>query len=139
MSGNNALGDATYGKSLKITVEAGSAVSAGDALAIDQGATQDGKKPIVDATASGTAAVDQFAGVACEDIASGAEGTMLVHGAVIASVDTGVSAGASLTASTTAGQLADGADGPAVALSDEGGTDSTGTTLNANEAEVYVR
>jgi hypothetical protein len=139
MSGNNALGDTTFPGDCQITVEANATVSAGDVLAIDQGATQDQKKPIVAPAASGTADIDQAAGVATEDIASGGEGSMLVTGSVIAAVDTGVSAGASLTASTTAGQYADGSDGPAVALSDEGGTDSTGTSLGSNEAEVFVR
>lgn len=137
MSGNNALGDAT-GSAIGITVEANASVSAGDVLAIDQSATQDQKKPLVSPANSGTAAIDQVAGVAAEDMSSGETGNMWVSGAVIAAADTGVSAGAQVTSSATAGQFADGDGTGKVALSDEGGTDQLGTSLNANEAEVYL-
>lgn len=138
MSGNNGLGDYTgIGPKGAQTVEANSAVSAGDVLAINQNAS-DQRHKLVDPAASGTADIDQAVGVATEDIASGERGTMLVSGSVIASVDSGVSQGAALAVSTTAGQFADGAETGVHALSDEGGTDSTGTSLAANEAEVLL-
>jgi len=138
MSGNNALGDYTgYGEKSGMTVEANSAISAGDVLAINQGAS-DQRFKLVDPANSGTANIDQVAGVATEDIASGERGNMAVSGSYIASVDTGVSQGANLATGTNAGQFADGDGTGTVALSNEGGTDSTGTSLAANEAEVLL-
>jgi len=136
MTGNNDLGDAT-GDTVGLTYEANAAVSAGDAVALDQSASA-GKFPIAAPANSGVADTDQVAGVAAEDIASGERGTVWVEGPCIAAVNGGISQGARLAAGTTDGQFADSGGGNALALSDEGGTDRLGTSLAANEAEVYL-
>lgn len=136
MSGNNELGDTT-GDATGITVEAGGAISAGDVVALDQAAGS-GRFPSAKPANSGTAAIDQVAGVAAEDIASGETGTVTVSGPCIANVASGVSQGGRLSTSTTAGQFADADGGEALLLSNEGGTDRAGTSLGANEAEVYL-
>jgi predicted RecA/RadA family phage recombinase len=136
MSGNNGLGDAT-GDAAGMTVEANATISAGDVVALDQGASA-GRFPIGAPANSGTADIDQVFGVAAEDIASGERGTVWVEGAVIANVASGVSQGARLSTSTTAGQAADADGGALRLLSDEGGTDRLGTSLAANEGEVYL-
>ena len=138
MSGNNELGDHTgLGEKAAETVEANSAIAAGDVVAINQGAA-DQRFKLADPATSGTADIDQVFGVATEDIAAGERGTVLVSGSIIASVDSDVSQGARLAAGTTAGQLADGDGAPVLALSNEGGTDRVGTSLAANEAEVLL-
>lgn len=138
MSGNNGLGDSTgVGPYAATTVEANSQISAGDVVALNQGAA-DQRYKLADPANSGTADIDQVLGVATEDIAAGERGTVQTSGSVIAAVNTGVSQGARLTTGTTAGQFADGDGTPVRALSDEGGTDSVGTSLAANEAEVLL-
>lgn len=138
MSGNNGLGDSTgLGPYAAITVEANSTISEGDVVAINQSAS-DQRYKLVDPATSGTADIDQVTGVAKDDIASGERGTVQVSGSVIASVDSGVAQGANLATGTNAGQFADGDGTGIVALSNEGGTDSTGTSLAANEAEVLL-
>lgn len=134
---NNALGDLT-GDGDTTTVEAGGAISAGDVLAFDQGATE-GRLPVaVPAQDDTTPDIDQVAAIANEDIASGEEGTVTLGGPVIANVATGISQGERLSAGTTAGQGASVDGGELLALSGEGGTDSAGTSLGAGEAEVYL-
>jgi len=138
MSGNNGLGDSTgVGPYASTTVEANSAISAGDVVAINQGAA-DQRHKLVDPADSATANIDQAFGVATEDIAAGERGTVQTSGSVIAAVNTGVSQGARLTTGAPVGQFADGDGTPVVALSNEGGTDSAGTSLAANEAEVLL-
>jgi predicted RecA/RadA family phage recombinase len=138
MSGNNSLGDSTgVGPYAATTVEADSDISAGDVVALDQGAS-DQRYKLADPANSGTADIDQSFAVAKEDISSGNRGTVQTSGSVIANVASGVSQGARLTTSTTAGQLADGDGTPIRAFSAEGGTDSMGTDLSANEAEVLL-
>lgn len=139
---NNGLGDTTTDY-IAVTVEGSSdadtsAISAGDAVALDQ-AAGDGRFPtaiqLIDDT---TPDKDQEFGVAAEDIADGDNGTVVVDGGVIANVATGVSQGARAGAGTTAGQLASVDDGPIRVLSNEGGTDRSNTNLAANEAEVLL-
>ena len=138
MSGNNGLGDSTgIGPYAGTTVEANSQISAGDVVAINQGAS-DQRHKLADPANSGTADIDQVFGVAKEDIAAGERGTVQTSGSVIAAANTGVSQGARLTTGTNAGQFADGDGAPVRAVSDEGGTDSVGTSLSANEAEVLL-
>ena len=135
---NNGLGDSTTPDTETITVEANSEIDAGDALAIKQDATE-GRLPVVDPLQDDTTPnVDQEAGVASEDIESGETGTMQIGGGVIANVATGISQGERLSAGSTAGQLVSEDDGPWLALSGEGETDRAGTSLDANEAEVYL-
>jgi hypothetical protein len=131
------LGDTT-GEDYSITVEAGSALTAGDAVAIDQGATE-GRFPVVvplqDDTTPDT---DQEAGVITTDVDSGDTGEAVLDGPVIANVAADINQGERLGASATAGQLASEDDGPILALSGEGGTARDGTSLGANEAEVFL-
>jgi len=61
----------------------------------------------------------------------------VLGGPVVANVATGISQGERLGAGTTAGQYASVDDGPVLALSGEGETARDGTSLGANEAEVY--
>lgn len=134
---NNDLGDLT-GDAETITVEANSAISAGDAVAIKQDATE-GRLPVIDGLQDDTTPnVDQEAGVALEAIADGEQGTIALGGPVIANVASGISQGERLGAGTTEGQFASQDDGPILALSGEGETDRAGTSLGANEAEVYL-
>lgn len=140
---NNGLGDITTADAETLTVEGSSdgdtsAISAGDAVALDQGATE-GRYPVaiqlIDDT---TADKDQEFGVATEDITDGSNGTVVVDGGVIANVASNISQGERLGAGTTAGQLVSQDDGLWVAASGEGGTDRAGTSLSANEAEVLL-
>lgn len=110
-------------------------VSAGDAVAIDQGASGGD----VTATNSGdTGEGEEFAGV-CVDDGGGSDGdTVLValSGRVIANVASSVAAGDRGDVSATDGQLAASSGGPVLFLSDEGGS-WKGASLGANEAAVY--
>lgn len=135
---NNELGDITSRHADTKTVEATEDISAGDSIAIDQSEDDDRYAPAAQLQDDTTPNVDQMAGVALEDIDNGDRGTVLLGGSVIANVATGVNAGERLDASTTAGQLDTEDGGPAVAWSDEGGTDSAGTDLGDNEAEVSL-
>lgn len=134
---NNGLGDTTKGETDTITVNAGEDIDAGDAVAINQAASS-GRFPEVVDLNSGSVDEDQEAGVALEDISSGSNGTILLSGAVIANVASGISQGEHLGASATTGQFASEDGTGILALSDEGGTDRAGTNLAANEAEVYL-
>jgi len=130
------LGDTT-GEDYSITVEAGEALEAGEAVAIDQGATE-GRFPVAALLQDDTTPdVDQEAGVVTTDVASGETGEVVLDGPVVANVASGISQGERLGAGTTAGQYASVDDGPVLALSGEGGTARDGTSLGANEAEVY--
>lgn len=139
---NNGLGDAT-GVVRTRTVEADAAVSAGDALAINQSAA-DQRYPVVAPGDTNDANLDEFAAVAAEDIASGARGTAVFEGPVIAFTNSSVVAGmrlglgSSASAGVDAGELIEETGGPVRALSDDGGTDSAGTNLVAGEGEVYL-
>lgn len=131
------LGDTT-GDDFSITVEAGSALTAGDAVAIDQGATE-GRFPVaVPLEDDTTPDTDQEAGVVTTDVSSGETGEAVLDGPVIANVATGASQGERLGAGTTPGQLAVEDDGPILVLSGEGGTARDGTSLGSNEAEVFL-
>lgn len=59
-------------------------------------------------------------------------------GALVLKVDAGVAAGEGLGTSATAGELAVEADGPALALSDEGG-EYRGASIPAGHAAVLLR
>lgn len=138
MSGNNALGDSTgIGPYAATTVEADSSISAGDAVALDQGSS-DARYKLADSANSGTAAIDQVFGIAAEDASDGDRFTVQTSGSVIANVESTISQGARLTSGTTGGRLADGDGTPIRAVSGSGGTDSSGTSLGSNEAEVLL-
>jgi len=137
MSGNNGLGDDTTPNPDTITVEAGEAITAGDAVALDQTAA-DGRFPTAVQLNSGSTDEDQEAAVAKGDIASGETGTVQVGGGVIANVASGISQGEHVGVSSTAGQFASEDGTGIVAWSNEGGIDRAGTSLGANEAEIYL-
>ena len=128
------LGDQTGPGDHALTYEGDGSADAGDSVAIDQASGQ------ASPTNSGdTDGSEEFAGVAHFDFGSaGDEENVLVHAptGVIANVASGVSAGERLGPSTTAGQLDSSAGGPVLAVSDEGGTSSTGDSLAAGTAEV---
>ena len=131
------LGDTT-GDDFSITVEAGEDITAGDALAIKQDASE-GRFPVaVKLQDDTTPNIDQEAGVATADISSGDNGDAVLSGPVIANVASGISQGERLGAGTTAGQFVSEDDGDYLALSGEGETARDGTSLAANEAEVYL-
>lgn len=138
---NNELGDST-GDTESETVEAGADITQGDALAINQSAT-DQRYPIAEPGNSNDANLDVFAGVAAENITSGNRGKMYLGGEVIAFVNSSVSHGVDLdlgdasTGGIDAGELDESDGGPVLALSSEGGTDTAGSNLDAGEAEVY--
>ena len=136
MSGNNGLGD-TAGPYRSITCEAQEDISAGDAVAVDQTGS-DGRYPKVVQLDNGSADEDQTAGVATADISSGNNGDVVLSGAVIANVATGVSQGERLGSGATAGRFASEDGGHALMLSNEGGEDRAETNLSANEAEVFL-
>ena len=134
---NNGLGDAT-GRTRTMTVEATEDISAGDAVAIDQSEGDDRYPPGAQALDDTSPDVDQVAGVASQDIDNGDRGAIVLSGPVIANVASDVDAGERLGTGTTAGQFVSEDDGLVLALSDEGGTDSAGTDLGANQAEVHL-
>ena len=115
---NNGLGDTTTSNPDTITVNAGEAITAGDAVAIDQTASADRFPSVVQLNSSSTDE-DQEAGVATEDISSGSNGTIVLDGGVIANVASGISAGEHVGASSTAGQFASEDGTNILALSDE--------------------
>lgn len=110
---------------------AGSAISAGDAVAIDQ---TSGDVELAD---SGNVDRDQFAGVAMTDADSGDAVQILTRASngVVANVASGLSGGNRLDASATTGQLATSDGGPALALSDEGGS-YKGASLGSGEGVI---
>ena len=134
---NNQLGDAT-GRTQTMTVEATEDISAGDAVAIDQSADDGRHPPAAQAQDDTTPDVNQLAAIANADIDNGERGTVTISGPVVANVADDVNAGERLAPSAVAGQLDTEDDGHALALSDEGGTDSAGTVLGDNEAEVLI-
>jgi hypothetical protein len=106
--------------------------TAGDAVAIDQ---SNGKQ--TQANSGDTGAGEEFAGAAVQDHGEdGDKETIVLSGAVIMNVANSVSAGNRLDVSATDGQLAASSGGPALALSDAGGT-WQGASLGSNEAAVY--
>lgn len=120
---------------------AGEALSAGDVVAIDQ---SDGNVYTADSNA---AARDQFAGVVYEEDAdSGATVTVAISapGGIVAvgDADASISAGArvdvpdSSLSNVESGEFVDADGGPALALSDEGGSTVNGAGLAAGEIEV---
>lgn len=133
---NNSLGDITSGQAQTMTVNANEAITAGDFVAGDQSASDDRRLHIVQLD-NGDANEDQVLGVALEDFSNDDNGTILIDGTAIANVES-VSQGERLGSGSTAGRAASEDGGNAVALSDAGGTDSAGTNLSANEAEVKV-
>jgi hypothetical protein len=138
MSGNNGLGDATTGGGYAArTVEANGSISAGDFVALDQTAGDNNVPQIVQLN-TGNTSEDQLAGVAKEDLSNGDKGTVQTDGWLVANVATGISMGERLGSGGTAGRAASEDGGHAVAWSNEGGTDQTGTNLGGNEAEVYL-
>jgi len=138
MSGNNGLGDATTGDGYAArTVEANESISVGDFVALDQTASDNNVPQIVQLD-NGDTNEDQLAGVAKEDFSNGDTGTVQTDGWVVGNVETGISMGERLGSGGTAGRAASEDGGNAVAWSNEGGTDQTGTNLAGNEAEVYL-
>ena len=139
---NNGLGDAT-GPTRTKTVEAEATVSAGDALAINQSAAAD-RYPIVAPGDTNDSNLDEFAAVAAEDISSGSRGNAVFEGPVIAFTNSSVVAGMRLgladssVSGEDAGELVEQTGNHILALSDDGGTDSAGTSLAAGEGEVYL-
>jgi len=122
------LGDPAYGSDTKaVTYEAGGDISAGDVVAIASGVAQ---------PAEDTTNTDDF-GIAGEAGADGDNITVYTEGPVVANVAGGISAGASLTLGSTAGQLASGS-GDYQALTDEGAVAglSAGYGLPSNAAVV---
>lgn len=134
---NNSLGDSTGPDPRTLTVNANESISAGDAVAIDQTGSDD-RRPHIVGLDNGSTDEDQVAGVALEDFSNDDNGTILVEGSVIANVATGISQGERLGSGATAGRFASEDGAPALALSDEGGTDTAGTNLSSNEAEVLL-
>jgi hypothetical protein len=138
MSGNNDLGDATTGDGYAArTVEANESITAGDFVALDQSAGDNNVPQIVQLN-NGNTSEDQLAGVATEDFSNGDTGTVQTAGWVVGNVATGISMGERLGSGGTAGRAASEDGGHALAWSNEGGTDQTGTNLSGNEAEVYL-
>lgn len=140
---NNGLGDAT-GPTRTRTVQAESDVSAGDALAINNSAS-DQRYPPVDQADAGNSDLDEAVAVASADISSGNRGTAVFEGPVIANVNHGnVSKGQYLSAANdtvageNAGELFANTSGHVRAISESGGTDTAGTSLANGEAEVYL-
>lgn len=131
------LGDQAAGGAANTTTTPGDGtVTAGQVVAIDQ---SDGLAKPVD---TDTAAIDQVAGIALRDFGdSGDDEAVGLHGVYIAAVDTGITAGARLGAGnatgTTTGTFIDADGGPALALSDEGGS-YKGADLAAGEAAVFL-
>ena len=109
--------------------------SVGDAIAINTG---DGDWDQADRD---TAAIEFPQGVELGALSSSNANTSLISGRVIANVDSGVSEGERLNASSTAGAFGNttvsGAD-VATALSDEGGT-YQGESVPAGAAAIYFR
>jgi len=132
-SANAELGDAAYGSDPdSITYEAGEAITSGDAVGIDGGQL----RPVN----SGDTDVD-IVGIAGEDASGAGENiTVYVEGRIVANVAGAVSAGNTVAASATDGQLAEGA-GNIIALTDAGGMAglSHGAGLGSNAAVVEVR
>jgi len=132
-SANAELGDPAYGSDAgAITYEAGEAIDRGDAVGIDGGTLRP--------ASSGDTDVD-VVGVAGETASgSGEDITVYVEGRVVANVAGAVSAGNTLAASATDGQLAEGA-GNIIALTDAGAVAGLGAgyNLGANAAVVEVR
>jgi len=132
-SANAELGDPAYGSDAgAITYEAGEAISRGDAVGIDGGTLRP--------TNTGDTDVD-VVGIAGEAAsASGDLITVYVEGRIVANVAGAVSAGNTVAASGTDGQLAEGA-GNIVALSDAGATSGlqAGYNLDANAAVVEMK
>lgn len=136
MSGNNELGDTTTDY-VSRTAAAQEAITAGDAVALDQ-TGGDGRYPKVVQLDNGSTDEDQTAAVAMEDIDNGESGSVLLKGGIIANVATGISQGERLGSGSTAGQFASEDGGHALALSNEGGTDYAASDLAANAAEVFL-
>lgn len=128
-TGNAELGDPAYGSDTKaVTYEAGEAISAGDAVAINAGQL---------ATADGTTDTNAL-GIAGEAASAAGENiTVYTEGPVVANVAGTVAAGEALDVSATEGQLAAGA-GDFNALTDAGAVSglSAGYGLDANAAVV---
>jgi len=132
-SANAELGDPAYGSDPgSMTYEAGEAISRGDAVGIDGGQLRP--------TDSGDTDVD-IVGIAGEDAdESGEKITVYTSGAIVTNVAGAVSAGNTVAASGTDGQLAEGA-GEFIALTDAGAVAGYqhGAGLGANAAVVEVR
>jgi len=128
------LGDPAYGSDTPtMTYEAGEAIDRGDAVGIDGGQL----RPLN----SGDTDVDLVGGAGQTADASGDDITVNIPGPlVVMNVATGVSAGNTLTASATDGQLEEGA-GDYIAITDEGDVAglAAGYNLDANTAVVLQK
>jgi hypothetical protein len=111
-------------------ITAGSDLSAGDAVAIDQSSGD------VEQLDTNTPDRTEFAGIVRDDVSSGNPATVVVAAptGVVASVNT-ISAGQRLGDGATVGQLAGETGGNVLALTDEGGS-YKGASLASNEAVV---
>lgn len=109
------LGEVAFGNATTVTYEAGEAISAGDAVAINGGQL---------ATADGTTDTNPI-GIAAKAGSAGDDIGVHVSGVVVANVAAGVAAGTELGTSATEGQLAAGSGG-FEALSDEGAASGLG-------------
>jgi len=109
---------------------AGSDLTAGDAVAIDQTSGD------VEQLDTNNADREDFAGIVRDDVSSGDPVTVITSAptGVVASVNS-ISAGERLGDGATAGQLASEAGGNVLALTDEGGS-YKGASLGSNEAVV---
>jgi len=127
------LGDPAYGSDAgSVTYESGEAIDRGDAVGIDGGQL----RPVN----TGDTDVDVI-GIAGEGASgSGEDITVYVEGRIVANVAGAVSAGNTVAASGTDGQLAEGA-GSIIALTDAGATSglSAGYNLGANAAVVEMK
>jgi hypothetical protein len=127
------LGDVVGAGADTETITTDGTPTAGDAVAIDQGTD----KKVTPANSGDTDAGEEFAGAAVDDHGSdGDEETIVLSGRVVMNVASGVVCGNRLDVSATDGQLAATSGGPALALSDAGGS-YKGASLGSNEAVVY--
>jgi hypothetical protein len=124
------LGDPVGPGSHNERLTAGSDLSAGDAVAIDQ--TSGDLEQLDTNTADRT----EFAGIIRDDVSSGNEATLITAAptGVVASTDS-ISAGQRLGDGGNVGQLAAESGGNALALTDAGGS-YKGASLAANEAVI---
>lgn len=136
------LGKSTGPRTLERTCEAGSDLSAGDVVAIDQ-SEDDANPPIVDEVDDNDANLDELAGVVTDDVDAGDSVSVIISGLAIAAADSGIDGGERLgegtsDADTTDGMVVSADGGNWLAVSDEGGVASDGTDLSDNEAEILV-
>lgn len=134
------LGDPTGPGDNSKTLTAGSDLSAGDVVAIDQSSGD------VELADSNNADRDQFAGVVRDDAATGEEVTIITSApaGIVAVADSDgtlnggdrVGIADSSLAGEEAGEFVTEDGGPVLLLSDEGGETTNGESLSSGEAEV---